>query len=146
MNFLFMLASLVSSQHHNYGRAILSIISQSAQRVCGLLIALYVKMIVSCGCNSVVECHLPKVNVVGSSPIARFLARQGGIPASMSALPKARYANGLERENERRVSGATFAGEASPAKLAYDSTRSRDVAARAARETRFVDEDSNKVS
>jgi hypothetical protein len=25
-----------------------------------------------CGCNSVVECHLPMVNVVGSSPIARF--------------------------------------------------------------------------
>ncbi len=24
------------------------------------------------GCNSVVECHLPMVNVVGSSPIARF--------------------------------------------------------------------------
>jgi hypothetical protein len=28
-----------------------------------------------CGCNSVVECHLPMVNVVGSSPIARFLFR-----------------------------------------------------------------------
>ncbi len=25
------------------------------------------------GCNSVVECHLPMVNVVGSSPIARFI-------------------------------------------------------------------------
>lgn len=24
------------------------------------------------GCNSVVECHLPMVNVVGSSPISRF--------------------------------------------------------------------------
>lgn len=27
----------------------------------------------SCGYSSVVERHLPKVNVVGSSPIARFL-------------------------------------------------------------------------
>ena len=27
------------------------------------------------GCNSVVECHLPMVNVVGSSPIARFKIR-----------------------------------------------------------------------
>jgi hypothetical protein len=26
-----------------------------------------------CGCNSVVECQLPKLNVVGSSPIVRFL-------------------------------------------------------------------------
>ena len=25
-----------------------------------------------CGRNSVVECQLPKLNVVGSSPIARF--------------------------------------------------------------------------
>lgn len=26
-----------------------------------------------CGCSSVVERHLPKVNVVGSSPIIRFM-------------------------------------------------------------------------
>ncbi len=27
----------------------------------------------SCGRNSVVECQLPKLNVVGSNPIARFI-------------------------------------------------------------------------
>jgi hypothetical protein len=25
-----------------------------------------------CGCNSVVECQLPKLNVAGSSPVTRF--------------------------------------------------------------------------
>ena len=26
-----------------------------------------------CGCNSVVECQLPKLNVAGSSPVTRLL-------------------------------------------------------------------------
>jgi hypothetical protein len=37
-------------------------------------------MIVSyCGRNSVVECQLPKLNVVGSSPIARFFCQIHGL-------------------------------------------------------------------
>jgi hypothetical protein len=28
-----------------------------------------------CGCNSVVECQLPKLNVAGSSPVTRFILR-----------------------------------------------------------------------
>ena len=28
----------------------------------------------TCGCNSVVECQLPKLNVAGSSPVIRFFS------------------------------------------------------------------------
>jgi hypothetical protein len=30
----------------------------------------------SCGCNSVVECQLPKLNVAGSSPVTRLQNNQ----------------------------------------------------------------------
>ena len=78
-------ARSITIRSNNFARSklpqVLSIINESTQSSCGgslaepfqRRIALYVIIGLSCGCNSVVECHLPKVNVVGSSPIARFL-------------------------------------------------------------------------
>jgi hypothetical protein len=38
-------------------------------------------MVEECGCNSVVECQLPKLNVAGSSPVTRFQSRVEKSPA-----------------------------------------------------------------
>ncbi len=39
-----------------------------------------------CGCNSVVECQLPKLDVAGSSPVTRSISSVRASPAPLPTL------------------------------------------------------------